>query len=117
MQINEMPFEDAIPVEGYGEGFFRIGGAVHEGPLVLVRAEVRPWGGMDDHATLLALAGQIDVLLIGTGAEMAYLPKTLTAALEEVGIGVEGMSSPTAARSYNVLASEGRRVAVALLPV
>ena len=31
--------------------------------------------------------------------------------------GVEVMSSPTAARTYNVLLGEGRRVAVALLPV
>ena len=42
--------------------------------------------------------------------------------LEEVknalhGIGVEGMNSPAACRTYNVLLSEGRRVAVVLLPV
>ena len=37
--------------------------------------------------------------------------------LREVGIAVESMSSPTAARSYNVTVAEGRRVACALLPL
>ena len=37
--------------------------------------------------------------------------------LEDAGIGVETMNSPAACRTYNVLLSEGRRVAVALLPV
>jgi len=37
--------------------------------------------------------------------------------LEEIGIGVEVMSSPSACRTYNILLSEGRRIAAALLPV
>jgi len=37
--------------------------------------------------------------------------------LEQAGIGVESMASPAACRTYNVLLSEGRRVAVALIPV
>lgn len=32
-------------------------------------------------------------------------------------MGVEVMSSPAACRTYNVLLSEGRRIAVLLLPV
>ena len=38
-------------------------------------------------------------------------------ALEALGLGVEVMSSPAACRTYNVLLSEGRRVALALIPV
>ena len=44
-------------------------------------------------------------------------PASLRARLEEVGLGVEAMNSPAACRTYNVLLAEGRRVAVALLPV
>ena len=36
---------------------------------------------------------------------------------QEAGLAVEPMASPAACRTYNVLLSEGRRVAVALLPV
>ena len=32
MRLNEVVFNDAKPVEGYGPGFFRIGGTVIEGP-------------------------------------------------------------------------------------
>ncbi|MFN5828382.1 MAG: Mth938-like domain-containing protein, partial [Rhodobacterales bacterium] len=75
------------------------------------------WGGLDDTATPLALADRIDVLFVGTGAEIAHLPAGFRRTLEEAGIGVEVMNSPAACRTYNVLLSEGRRIAVALLPV
>lgn len=65
----------------------------------------------------MALAGQIDVLFIGTGADIAHLPAALRQNLEEAGLGVEAMATPAAARTYNVLLSEGRRIAAALSPV
>jgi uncharacterized protein len=68
-------------------------------------------------ATPLALAGRIDVLLLGLGAEVAIVPRALREALEAAGIGVEPMNSPAACRTYNVLLGEGRRIAAALLPV
>lgn len=117
MQLNEMSFKDAMPVDGYGPGFFRVGGAVVEGPLLFSLAGVTPWAGLSDVAPLLEFAGHVDVLFIGTGAEIAHIPSDLRAQLEEAGIGVETMSSPSACRTYNVLLSEGRRVAVAALPV
>lgn len=110
-------FDGAVPVDGYGPGFFRVAGQVHHGAIV-VRAEgAQPWGGLSDGETLLALAGQVDVLFLGMGAGMSHPPRDLIGRLEQAGIMVEAMSSPSAARSYNVTLSEGRRVACALLPV
>lgn len=117
MQLTEMSFSDAQPVDGYGPGFFRIGGQVWQGPVLTGPAGTSLWTGPDDPAPLLALADQIDVLFLGTGAETAHPPKALRAALEEAGIGVEAMASPAACRTYNVLLSEGRRIALAALPV
>jgi uncharacterized protein len=37
--------------------------------------------------------------------------------LESAGLAVDVMASPSAARTYNVLLSEGRRIALAMLPV
>ncbi len=34
MRLNEVVFNDAKPVEGYGPGFFRICGTVIEGPVI-----------------------------------------------------------------------------------
>ena len=117
MRLTEITYTDAQPVEGYGPGFFRIGGEVRQGPLAVLPSGVNAWGGYEDTAPLIAAAGQIDVLFIGTGAEIAHIPADLRAALEEAGLGVEAMASPAACRTYNVLLSEGRRVGLALIPV
>ena len=37
--------------------------------------------------------------------------------LEAAGLGVEAMDTPAACRTYNVILSEGRRIAAAVLPV
>jgi len=117
MRLNEIQFTDAQPIDGYGPGFFRIGGQVVEGGACVSADGVTPWAGYEDSAPLLALAGKADVVFIGTGAETAHIPAALRDALEEAGLGVEAMNSPAACRTYNVLLSEGRRVAAALIPV
>lgn len=117
MRLNEVVYTDAQPVDGYGPGFFRIGGRVYEGAVLVLPDGIGPWGGYDDRAPLIAAAAGLDVLFVGTGAEIAHIPQELCAALEDAGLGVEVMASPTACRTYNVLLSEGRRVGLALLPV
>lgn len=117
MQLNEVTYDSAVPVDGYGPGFFRIGGEVISGPMVATGTGASGWGGYDDLAPLLALAADLDVLFVGTGAEVAHLPAAFRAALEETGLGVEAMASPSACRTYNVLLSEDRRVGLAVLPV
>ncbi len=115
MKFIDVDFEDAMPIDGYGAGFFRVGGKVHDGAVLVLPDSVVPWGGYEDDAVLLAL--KVDVLFIGTGAETTHIPAPLRAALENAGIGVEPMASPAACRTYNVLLAEGRRIAAALLPV
>ncbi|QQA44447.1 Mth938-like domain-containing protein [Pelagovum pacificum] len=117
MRLNEITFNDALPIDGYGPGFFRIGDEAVEGPLTVSPSGVGAWGGYDDAEALLALAGAVDVLFVGTGPEIAHLPAGLRGKLEDAGLGVEVMASPAACRTYNVLLAEGRRVAAALLPV
>ncbi len=117
MRLTEVSFDNALPVDGYGPGFFRINSEVREGAILLLPNSVASWGGYDDIAPLVAAAGSIDVLFVGTGTEIAHIPQSLRGALDEVGIGVELMATPTACRTYNVLLGEGRRVGAALLPV
>ncbi|MHA6266423.1 Mth938-like domain-containing protein [uncultured Aliiroseovarius sp.] len=117
MQFHEVKYDSAQPVDGYGPGFFRVAGDVIQGGILLTEDTVKSWSGPDDLAPLLAMAGRIDVLFFGTGADPAHPPAAFREALEEVGIGVEAMASAPACRTYNVLVAEGRRIALAALPV
>ena len=117
MKLNEIEFGSARPIEGYGPGFFRIGGEVWPGSLLVWEEGAAAWDGFADHGSLLALSNEIDVVFVGTGTEIAPLPKDFRDTLEKAGFGVEAMNSPSACRTYNVLLSEGRRIAAALLPV
>ena len=117
MKLTEVRYSDVKPVDGYGPGFVRIGGQVFEGMVLTGVTGTSQWGGYEDAAALLALAGQVDVLLVGTGGEIAHIPAGLRRTIEAAGIGVEVMNSPAACRTYNVLLNEGRRVALALIPV
>lgn len=117
MALRPTDFEGTNTIEGYGPGFFRVAGEVIRGGVLVVGETATPWGGLADEAPLLALAGQVDVLFLGTGAEAAYAPRDLVARLAALKVHAEAMPSPQAARTYNVTRSEGRRVACALLPL
>lgn len=117
MRVTEVHFDGAPPVDGYGPGFFRLGGAVHRGPLALLPSGAAPWAGLADAAPFLAEALRFDVLFLGMGAEIGTLDPAIRAALEAAGVGVEVMATPAACRTYNVLLSEGRRIAAGLVPV
>jgi uncharacterized protein len=115
MRITEIDFNGARPIDGYGPGFFRIAGIKHDGGLALLPSGPMPWGGFDDTTVFVAAAETLDVVLVGTGADIAAMPVAFRDALVEAGIGVEFMSTPSACRTYNVLLSEGRRIGAALM--
>lgn len=117
MQLTEISYNDARPIDGYGPGIFRVGGEVYSGAQIVTASSVLSWGGLEDVETALSIASEIDVLLVGTGETMTYLPTDFRSALEEAGVGLEPMASANACRTFNVLLAEGRRVAAALLPV
>ncbi len=55
-------------------------------------------------------AMQPELILLGCGATQVFPPAATMAACLSRGIGLESMINPAAARTFNVLASEGRRV-------
>ena len=66
-----------------------------------------------DLEALFAL--QPEVILLGTGAAQAFPPMETMAACLGRGIGLEAMTNAAAARTFNVLAAEGRRVVAGFL--
>ena len=61
-----------------------------------------------DLDALLALRPEL--LVLGTGATQVFPPALVMAACLQRGIGLEVMTNAAAARTYSVLAGEGRRV-------
>jgi len=58
-----------------------------------------------------------EVVILGTGARMLFPAPKIIRPLVEAGIGVEAMDTGAACRTYNILMSDGRRVAAALLMI
>ncbi len=65
--------------------------------------------------TLAAL--RPEVVVLGTGARLRFPDPALTRPLIEARIGLEVMDTAAACRTYNILVSEGRIVAGALLMI
>jgi len=58
-----------------------------------------------------------EIVLIGTGSKQIFLPPELMMFFYSRNTGFEVMTTDAACRTFNVLASEGRKVVAALLPV
>ncbi|MGE0846650.1 MAG: Mth938-like domain-containing protein [Flavobacteriaceae bacterium] len=112
------------PIDAYGNGGFRFAGMSHRGSLLLLPGGIHAWEATAfdglDRAVLDLLRAEveaIDTLLVGTGATLVPLAPKLRVRLREMGIGADSMSTGSAARTYNVLLAEGRKVAAALIAV
>jgi len=66
------------------------------------------------HDFLPVLASQPELLIVGTGMRQRFMPPHLLVELGAGKMGVESMRNPAACRTFNLLLSEGRRVALAL---
>jgi uncharacterized protein len=109
-------------IDAYGAGGFRFADMSHKGSILLLPSGVRAWTValgeawrseqfqpvMDEHAG-------IELLLVGCGPDIRPLPEALRLRLRELGIGVELMATGPAARTYNILMAEGRKIAAALV--
>lgn len=70
----------------------------------------------EDFAGLLQTSADkaLELVILGTGAKSRFPPRELTFAFARRGIGLECMNTAAAARTFNVLAGDGRRIAAVL---
>lgn len=105
----------------YGEGYVAVNHEKHEQNLVLLPDSLLPgWSTATvetlteaDMQKLLELG--VEIVLLGTGNRLRFPAGALMRPFAPAGIGLEVMDLQAACRTYNILASEGRRVAAALL--
>ncbi|MCF6214774.1 MAG: Mth938-like domain-containing protein [Emcibacter sp.] len=123
MEFKEVSSQTDTSLSSYGDGGFRIGELRIKGSVLITPKGYYPWDVKDVSITYESLArildqkDDIDILLIGTGENMFFLDKALKGKLETGNFSVDVMATGAAARTYNILLSEGRKVAAALIAV
>lgn len=124
IEIRQAHFPGRAPIDAYGNGGFRFADMSHRGSLLCLPSGIHGWDATADSALDVALfakvleeARDIEVLLVGTGAEIRRLPDALKARFREAGMASDPMSTGAAVRTYNVMLSESRAVAAALIAV
>ena len=111
-------------IDAFGDGGFRIAGERHEGSVLILGRDIAPWPVIDPKALTVAsftealqAADKPDLLVFGSGAKLVLPSADVRKAFLNANIGLETMDTPTACRSYNLLAGEARRAWAALIAV
>ncbi len=124
MEITPLQPTAVQVIQGYAKGGFLVSDRQYQGAILVFPDKIEAWAATDvgaiDIGSLSPVTDAspaIEVLLIGTGARMALLGSALRAGIRAYGIAVETMDTGAACRTYNLLMSENRRVAAALLPI
>jgi uncharacterized protein len=111
---------DAQTISGYGPGWVGVGQEKITHNVVLgARGQRFEWAASFDqlgpeHFEALAEL-QVEVVIFGSGQRIRFPRPAWLAPLARRRIGIETMDTAAACRTYNILAQEGRDVAVALL--
>jgi uncharacterized protein len=124
MDITPAVAADRQLIHGYGDHGFTITGLRHEGSVLVFPGLTQAWPvnsmaelSLEALAPILAAEPRPAVLLLGCGKGMSVVPREIKTALRDAGIVVEPMDTGAACRTYNVLLTEGRDVAAALIAV
>ena len=112
---------DAQSISGYGPGWVGVNGEkITASVIISSRGERLAWPadrfedlGAEHFAQLATV--QAEVVIFGSGSRIRFPQAAWLQPLIARRIGVETMDTAAACRTYNILAQEGRDVAVALL--
>lgn len=112
------------PIDAYGNGGFRFAGMSHQGSLLVLPSGMYRWDVSDlaslrpeNFDSVFAESGDIDFLLLGTGATMSRPPKSVLEIFADRKLPIDFMSTGSAVRTYGVLLAEKRKVAAAFIAV
>ena len=113
-----------VGLDAYGNGGFRFAEMSHKGSLLCLPTGMHAWSvssprelTLESLQPILDQSDRIDVLLIGLGSDITAIDPAIRTALRDRQIIVEATQTGGAIRTYNVLLSEDRQVAAALIAV
>lgn len=116
-------------ISEYGDAGFTIGGEFIAGSVMISGADgigftITPWA-IDDPEQITAenlsqlydMKDRPNLIVLGIGKEMNHPFSKLRAALSKQAMAVEILTTPAACRTWNLLLSEGRKVAFAAIAI
>jgi uncharacterized protein len=86
-------------------------------PALLIRDWIAQDEALAPQHIRQILETQPEIVILGTGARISFPDPALLAQCQQTGVGIEVMDTGAACRTYNVLASEGRKVCAAFMRV
>ena len=108
-------------VTAYGDDYVSVNAIRHTSNVIVLPREIMPaWTEASFETLTIAdfeLLATLDteIILLGTGRQLRFPPPALMRPLIHAQKGLEVMDMQAACRTFNVLISEGRKVAAALL--
>jgi len=112
------------PFDAYGNGGFRFADMSHRGSVLALPSGIKAWSvtsvaELTEEALdpIFTEGNALELLLLGTGADIAAIPGGFRTRFREAGIGLDVMQTGAAARTYNILLAENRKVGAALIAV
>ncbi len=114
---------NGLTINAHGPGWIEVNGQRHAQSLIvssLPDARPIPWrpGSYEDLGALdfdSQLFKGCELVIFGSGRRLRFVNPQWLQSFMTQGIGVETMDTAAACRTYNILASEGRKVITALL--
>ncbi len=108
-------------IKGYGDDYFMVGRERYNHTILLHQNTVisHPKHKLIDDSLLTLLDNVLhhhvpDIFILGTGRRICFPPESIHEAFSQAQIGFEFMDSRAAARTYNIIVSEGRTVSAFL---
>jgi uncharacterized protein len=123
-RIHEGFVPGRFPIDAYGNGGFRFAEMSHRGSILMLPSGIRAWPvvspaevTIETLAPVFAEGDAVDLLLLGTGRDVVPVTDALRQRFRDARIGLDVMQTGAAARTYNILLAENRKIGAALIAV
>lgn len=124
MQLQDIKFAGQRLIEAYGDMGFRLSDGRREGSILILPHSVEAFAAADAvqlkpalFEAVFTVHDQIEIMVLGTGETQVFPSIEIRKRFIENNIALEAMDSRAACRTYNILASEERRVAAAIIAI
>lgn len=122
MYLNESKFKAPFFIKAYEERQLLVNDQVYTSPIVIFENELKtdllPASFRELSLAHIKQLIQLkpELILLGTGEQQEFLEHALLEAFAKKRIGIEVMNTLSAARTFNLLKEEGRKILGAFFP-